>query len=181
MPLRIWMPSCAAGPLNTAAWPRTMRSRVTPFSASAKRGNKAAAVARMSAVRIFTSVSNAKKFGMAYQLRYIQLLPLAAGIVVVFRAQPPLAARRRLARAQLRGIAQPERAIDEQRRGAAKALAEDYKARLLACGGGPDAEESGEIDHAVQVAAHVGHTPEPGVRQRHRGNGRDRDNLAGLG
>ena len=30
MPLRIWMPSCAAGPENTAAWPIRILSGVTP-------------------------------------------------------------------------------------------------------------------------------------------------------
>ena len=83
------------------------------------------------------------------------------------------------ARLELHRIAQTKRAVHEQRRGAAEALAEHDKPRLLAAGA-VGREEACEIDDAIEVAADV-HAAEPGPGERHRRDGRDGDHFAGLG
>src|SRR5918999_4551978 len=156
MPFRIWMPSCAAGPLNTAAWPSLILSAVTPVSAFANTGAQAIAMLRrMRLIVISPSNCYRQKLFVAHQRADIELAPAPAVLVFVFGAQPRRALAARLARAQLGGIAQPERAVHEQRRRAAEALAEEHQARLVSRAGDTGAEELGEVHHAIEVAAHV--------------------------
>src|SRR5919106_4565509 len=128
MPLRIWMPSWAAGPLNTAAWPRRILSAVTPGSAAARPGRSERT--RRMCFMGFPSKCDRQELRIADEPLDVELAPARARVVFVLRAQPRRALSRRLARAQVRGVAQAERALDEERGGAAKALAEDDEARL---------------------------------------------------
>src|SRR5688572_11788788 len=135
MPFRIWMPSCAAGPLNTAAWPSLILSAVTPVCASTTNGLQASVPAAvMRKIRLMLlSPSNRyrQKLFVAHERAHVELAPAAAVLVLVLGAQPRRALARRLARAQLGGIAQAERAIHQQRGCAAEALAEEHEARLV--------------------------------------------------
>src|SRR6185295_8580064 len=100
MPLRIWMPSCAAGPLNTAACPSTILSPVTPC-ASVRPGRSAAAAVTIKVLVIELSSSSAadrQEIRIPYQLGHVELLPHPARLVFVFRAQPCRRRLRRLAR-----------------------------------------------------------------------------------
>ena len=65
-------------------------------------------------------------------------------------------------------VAQAERAVDQQRGAGAVALRDEQQPRLLAERDARAAEEGRKVDHAVEVAAHVRHAPEPGPRLRHR-------------
>src|SRR5688572_22951054 len=112
MPLRIWMPSCAAGPEKTAAWPSRTRSFVTPCASAAWDSAAAKTNARF-LIMLVSSDAHREELGVLHQLRQVQLLPLPAVPVGVLRAGPGA----RLARGglQLRRIAQPERAVHQQR------------------------------------------------------------------
>src|SRR5689334_13293832 len=127
------MPSCAAGPVSATDWPSRMLFGVTPCCAAAGRATKAATAMMVLIVMCVSSFSSAhgKEFRVPDQLRHIQFLPALALLVLEFTALP----RRRLARGgkrlQLLGIAQAERAVDQQAGRGTKALAEQQQARML--------------------------------------------------
>jgi hypothetical protein len=98
-------------------------------------------------------VADGKKCGIAHQRADIELAPASADIVLVLGTQPGGGSSDRLARAQLRRVAQPEGAVDEQRSSAAEALAEKHEARLLAAARRASTEERGEIDDAAGCRA----------------------------
>src|SRR4051812_3826185 len=168
MPLRIWVPSWAAGPVKTAACPSRILSAVTPGCCCAAAGSTMSAP---NAKTIFfmgypsSSHTDRQKIRMPHQLRHVKLLPRLSLCVVELAALPSRRLAARGARRQLVGITQPERAIDEQRRRRTEAFPEQQESRALAYGHSADAQKGGEIDHAVEVAAHVGHAFEPGARQ----------------
>src|SRR5216683_1675504 len=83
-------------------------------------------------------------------------------------------------RLQLRGVAQPERAVHQERAADAEPLADEQQAGLLAHGDSRPAEEGGEIDHAVEIAADIGDALEPRARQGHCADRRDGNDLAGI-
>src|ERR1041384_3661446 len=119
MPLRIWMPSCAAGPLNTAACPSRILSLLTPcasapFVASAGR-SAAAAITKVLVMVIPLLASNRQKVHVSHELGHVELLPNLARFVLVFGALPCGGRLCRLTRLPGLRIAQAERAVDQQR------------------------------------------------------------------
>src|SRR5882672_2000601 len=131
MPLRIWMPSCAAGPLKTAAWPTRMLLAVTPVCAPASGASPSARV-KVNRVRVIgsspPSVSDHQEALVAHQRRDVELLPCRARLVDVLRPQPRRRAGRgllALARLHLGRVAQAERAADEQRGRHAEAVRDE--------------------------------------------------------
>ena len=125
-----------------------------------------------------TTVVLAESF-VLHQRRDVELLPDSAVGVGVLRAHPGLDARAR-PRLEVFGITQAERAFDEQRGARAEALGDEQQPRLLRDGDRLRADKRRKIGDAVEIAAHVGDAPEPGLRQRHRRNRRDRYDLARL-
>src|SRR5262245_7768866 len=187
MPLRIWMPSCAAGPLNTAACPSRILSFVTPC-ADASIGTKSAGSSAAAAVTISFLVMvilllacDRQEIRVPHELGHVELLPRLACLVLVLGALPCGGRRRRLSRLPGLGVAQAERAVDQQRRADAIARRDEEQPGLLAERYALPAEESREIDHAVEIAAHVRHALEPRAGLRHRRDRRHRNHLAGLG
>ena len=182
MPLRIWMPSCAAGPLNTAAWPSTILFGVTPDPRrAASDGNRASArTTSTGKQRLVHSAHLQERCVLARVPR--RRAPSSAGRPRrSYWARSQRWARLAAADVNCSGIAQAERAFDQQRRAAAEALvrAASRRAARSSASRWP-AEEGAEVAHAVEVAAHVGDAPEPRLRERHRRNRRHRDHLAGL-
>src|SRR5688572_22304449 len=162
MPLRIWMPSCAAGPEKTAAWPSRMRSWVTPCAAAAA-GSAAARIRMRFFFMVLLLDGHREEIGVLCQLRQVELLPLPAVGIGVLRARP--GRRIALDGLQLPGVAQPEGAVYEQRGTQPEALAYEQQARLLSGGYGGAAEKRRKIDHAIEIAADVGHPSEPRPRE----------------
>ena len=87
---------------------------------------------------------------------------------------------RRLGGDEVLGIAQPEHARHEQPRAAHELVRNQDHAPLRAAGSRLAALEGRKVDDAVEVAPHVGHAAEPGLRERHRHERRNRDHLAHL-
>src|SRR5262245_50865645 len=110
---------------------------------------------------------------MLDELREIDLLPQPALGVGVLRARPP--GERALAALELRRVAQAERAVDEQRRAEAEAIAQKQQPRLVAQSHGALLQERGKVDHAIKVAANVRQPLEPRPRERQRRDRRYRN------
>src|SRR5688572_11448786 len=102
-----------------------------------------------------SSYADAQKVRVLRKLGQVELVPWPALLVHVGRARP--CARRLFATLELRRVAQAERAIDEKRRGEAKSLAQQQKARAVAQKHRRAPEKGGEIDDAVEIAADVRH------------------------
>ena len=104
---------------------------------------------------------------------HVELAPAPAVLVVVLAAQPGRAAAAAGSRARsCAGLRSPS---ERSTSSAAAVRKRSPSSTRRACSPVPDdagAEERGEVDHAVEVAAHVRHAPEPGARQRHRGDRR---------
>src|SRR3970040_2044403 len=112
MPLRIWMPSWAAGPENTAACPRTTLSPVTPLCAHAggataithpKSQPRTVLCLMPSSVNCVFSCADGEKLGVLRQKLQVELAPPPALNVVVLGLDPGCARRRVRARLQLLG------------------------------------------------------------------------------
>src|SRR5207302_7002959 len=179
------MPSCAAGPVSATDWPSTTLSLVTPFSATAHCGSSTARAIRIGRTQFLSmralSDSHVEEFRLLDQAWQVPLLPRPAFRIGIFGPDPGCPRRVARARLQLRGVAQPERAVHQERAADAEALADEQQAGLLAHGDPRPAEEGGEIDHAVEIAADIGDAPEPRAREGHRADRRDRNHLAGIG
>src|SRR5688572_23304843 len=143
MPLRIWMPSCAAGPLNTAAWPSRILSGVTPCE-NAGCETSAATISKS----FFISDPYSEKVRVLGELREVELAPHPALGVDVLRPNP--GRQLGLLALELRRVAQAERPIDEQRGAEPEALAEEQQPRLVAMHHGPLLQERREVHHAVE-------------------------------
>src|SRR5258708_25792604 len=117
MPLRIWMPSCAAGPLNTAACPSRTLSPVTPCARESPGKSAAAATTIQVLICLSSSPSAAdrQEIRVPHALSHVELLPRPARFVLVFGAQPCRRRLCRLARLPRRRVAPAERAGDQQR------------------------------------------------------------------
>src|SRR4026209_1624589 len=102
MPFLIWTPSCAAGPLNTAACPRMILSDVTPCANAACENSAAPMISSF-----FMLDPHSKKVRVLHPLHHVEFLPHPALGIGVLRARP----RRQpaLAPLELRRIAQAER------------------------------------------------------------------------
>src|SRR5262245_13663960 len=180
MPLRIWMPSCAAGPLNTAACPSTILSLLTPCAAAIAGTSASVAIKVLVMFLSSSSVADHQKTLVPRELGHVELLPHLARFVFVFGALPRRRRLRRLARLPRFRIAQAERGVDEQRRADPVTRRDQQQPRLLAERDAVAAEKRREVDHAVQVAAHVRHALDPGPRLRHGRDRRHRDHLPRL-
>src|SRR5262245_57868222 len=99
MPLRIWMPSCEAGPVNTAAWPSSSLSANTPGCCCADAGATAAAAAvaparARAATTSFlcmgssSSGTHCQKIRVSHELRHVELFPGPAVRILELPAQP---------------------------------------------------------------------------------------------
>src|SRR6266850_6610019 len=91
-------------------------------------------VARMILLVIGTpppSLRHSQKLLLLHQLRNVELLPGAALLVGVLGLDPGNR-RALLARRELRRVAQPQRAVDQQGAAHAEALADQQQPRLLA-------------------------------------------------
>ena len=113
-------------------------------------------MAKTNAVRsmVVPLVAHGKKCGVAHQRADVELAPAAVPTSSSYSARSQAAAALAGSRAQLRRIAQAERAVDEQRAALRKRSPSSTRrsARRRRYAG---AEELGEIDDAVEVAAHV--------------------------
>src|SRR5215471_11921341 len=126
------MPSCAAGPVSATDWPSTILSLVTPTSAAI--APDAASAAKLAMVVLtfmaISSLRDCQELLLLNELRDIQLLPALPVLVFVLGLDPNRGATLG-AHFELRGVAQPERAVDQQRRAHAEALADQQQARML--------------------------------------------------
>src|SRR5258708_21753653 len=130
------MPSCAAGPVSATDWPSTILSLVTPFSARACWGRSTARAIRSRRTQLLSmrapSDSHVEKYRLLNQGRQVQLFPPPAFRVGVFGPDPRCLHRVAGARLQLRDVAQPERAVHQERASDAEPLADEQQARLRA-------------------------------------------------
>src|SRR5256885_5057996 len=98
-----------------------------------------------------------------YTTLFRSLLPALALLVGVLAAHPGAADGALGLELQIRRVAQAERAIDEQRALHEQALGEQQQAGALVDRDRRGAKKSTEIDHVVEVAAHVDDALEPGL------------------
>src|SRR5689334_1514237 len=120
--------------------------------------------------------------GIARERAKVDLLPRIAFGVEPALDEPRRRVRVARRRRELREIAQPEHALDDDARGyLAATRVEQNQSCRAARRATRTAEKPGEIDDAEQVAADVREPEEPRLRERHRDDRGYRDHLAGIG